>query len=210
MCIYENIIFDLGGVIEKINPDGVVNAFQDLGIKGAENIFTLFKQSVVCSEFEVGNLYKEDFIFHLKEMCKPSIPGYLIELAWCSNQGGVTEKTLAVLEKLKNKGINLFVLSNTNPIHAQTIENNFYTKYFKEFKSLFNAVYYSFEMRLRKPDLKAYMYLLNQSGLDPNTCIYIDDLAVNIEVPQQLGMHCICPRTNDEIEDIQLLSNMLD
>jgi glucose-1-phosphatase len=193
------IIFDLGGVIEKINPSAVVENFVKLGMPNSEKFFTLLHQSEVCSLFELGSIGKEDFIQHLKDKCDPKVSKSQIELAWCSNQLGVSRETFRVLELLKKKGVQLFLLSNTNQIHAQKIEEKFFEDFHTDFRSIFNVVYYSFEVQMRKPDLIVFQWLLKQINLLPEQCIYIDDLNANLEAPKKLGIHCIYHSTNDEI-----------
>lgn len=206
---FTTIIFDLGGVIEKINPAKVAKSFARLGINNAEDLFSLFRQSSICSAFELGNINKKDFIQHLQAMCQPKTSEFLIEKAWCANQLGVSNDTLQTLDQLKKNGFKLFILSNTNPIHAQKIEKGFLQTHQRSFQSLFDAVYYSFNIHLRKPDPKIYQYVLADAQLSAEKCIYIDDLETNLKPAKRLGLHCIHHQTNEEINTIHLLNTLL-
>lgn len=207
--MYKAIIFDLGGVIEKIDPAAVAKAFKKLGIANAENFFSLFKQSNTCSAFELGNITENKFIDVLALMCKPKTPEQHIINAWCANQLGISQKTVTTLNSLKKKQLKLFLLSNTNSIHANTIEDVFFKTYKKKLNSLFHGIYYSFEMHLRKPDKAAYRYLLDHAQLSPEQCVYIDDLEANLEVPNKLGLRCIHHKTNDEISSVDFISELI-
>jgi len=202
---FTTIIFDLGGVIEKIDPTKVAQSFAKSGMSNAADLFSLLKQSSICSAFELGHISEKDFIQHLQTMCYPKTSDFFIEKAWCANQLGVSKNTMQTLDQLKNNGFKLFILSNTNPIHANKIEKSFYQTYQRNFKSLFDAVYYSFILHRRKPDSKTYQYVLNDAQLSAENCIYIDDLEKNLEPAKKLGVHCIHHQTNEEINTIPLL-----
>ena len=44
---------------------------------------------------------------------------------------------------------------------------------------------------MRKPDPRIYLMMCEQLGLEPATCIYLDDLGINCKPAAQLGMHAI-------------------
>lgn len=208
--MYNSIVFDLGGVIEKINPIAVIQEFTKLGMKDAENFFSLFKQSAICTAFELGYMHKKEFIRHLQSLCRQNSTVDDIEYAWCANQLGISKNTMQVLTNLNRKKIKLFVLSNTNPIHAQIIESIFFGTYQKHLKDFFDFICYSFEMHLRKPDVNAYEYLLKRANLIPKRCIYIDDIEENLAPMKKLGAYCVHHKTNDEISNIGLLKKIME
>ena len=208
--MYEAIIFDLGGVIEKINPPAVAAAFRKLGMSNPESFFSLFKQSDVCSLFELGEISRDSFVTYLRSLCTPEVLISDIESAWCANQLGISKDTLATLELLKRKGIKIFLLSNTNPVHAQKIEENFLRAHRKTLQSVFDGVYYSFNIHCRKPDKKAYQYVLSHAGLCAEKCIYVDDLENNLFAPKELGLYCVYHRTNEEIGTIRIILELVN
>jgi putative hydrolase of the HAD superfamily len=56
------------------------------------------------------------------------------------------------------------------------------------FGELFDAVVISGEVGLRKPDPAIYALAARSLGLPPPACVFVDDLAVNLEPAEQLGM----------------------
>ena len=58
-----------------------------------------------------------------------------------------------------------FLLSNTNEIHIQEIENRVGAAFFLDFCSLFEKVYLSHELGLRKPHTDVFNYILKEKGL---------------------------------------------
>lgn len=203
--MYQAIIFDLGGVIEKINPEAVIKQFTALGMKNADSFFSLFKQSDICTAFELGKISENEFIYHLAQLCNPNTPIELIKSVWCANQLGVSKETVSTLNRIKQLGLKLYILSNTNEIHAEAIENAFLKAHSFDLKSLFTGIYYSFKTHLRKPYRSAYQYLLDDVHLSPEKCIYVDDLESNLIEPKNMGMNCIFSKTNKELKDIDFI-----
>jgi len=72
---------------------------------------------------------------------------------------------------------------------------------------LFDVVIDSSKVGLRKPDPRIYELTCARLGVTPDRCMFIDDLACNVEAAAQLGMHtiqCLDPiESADEV--VQLL-----
>ncbi|HLB56392.1 MAG TPA: HAD family phosphatase [Coxiellaceae bacterium] len=200
------IIFDLGGVIERINPKQVAQEFRALGMSDPSQFFSLYGQSDICSDFETGKIQESQFVDHLKTVCSPGISSETVIQAWCTNLCGVPAETITVLKTLRENGFRLFVLSNTNPIHAREIETRFNKVHDINFHSMFEKVYYSFEVGLRKPDDAIYQHVLNDAKLNPELCVYIDDLEVNLKSPERLGLRCVHHQTNASIDNLHAWS----
>ena len=72
---------------------------------------------------------------------------------------------------------------------------------------LFDIVIDSSKVGLRKPDPRIYELTCERLGVSPDRCMFIDDLACNVEAAAQLGMHtiqCLDP-VNAADEVVQLL-----
>ena len=71
---------------------------------------------------------------------------------------------------------------------------DFVFEYFKKsfgqnpFEEMFEQIYLSYEIGLRKPDKEAYQYVLDNAGLAAEETIFIDDLLVNIEGAAKTGL----------------------
>lgn len=61
----------------------------------------------------------------------------------------------------------------------------------------FDAVVLSGEVGLRKPDPEIYGLAVGRLGVDPRACVYVDDLDVNVEVAESLGMTGVLYRGRD-------------
>src|ERR1700742_3028707 len=65
------------------------------------------------------------------------------------------------------------------------------TLYVAEVMALFDHVIESAKIGLRKPDPRIYRMMVDALGVDPEHCIYLDDLGVNLKPARDMGMTTI-------------------
>jgi putative hydrolase of the HAD superfamily len=65
------------------------------------------------------------------------------------------------------------------------------TLYVAEVMALFDHVIESAKIGLRKPDPRIYQIMVEALGVDPNNCVYLDDLGVNLKPARAMGMTTI-------------------
>ena len=63
--------------------------------------------------------------------------------------------------------------------------------YVAEVMALFNHVIESAKIGLRKPDPRIYRMMVEALAVDPNKCVYLDDLGVNLKPAREMGMTTI-------------------
>ena len=63
--------------------------------------------------------------------------------------------------------------------------------YVAETMALFDHVIESAKIGLRKPDPRIYRMMVEALGVDPNKCVYLDDLGVNLKPAREMGMTTI-------------------
>ena len=86
-----------------------------------------------------------------------------------------------LLSKLKNDGYNLYITSNMSEYHAKQIREMPITQYFK-------GMLFSAEIKVRKPYRKFFETALEQFKVNPAECLFIDDLAENVEGARECGI----------------------
>jgi HAD superfamily hydrolase (TIGR01509 family) len=75
----------------------------------------------------------------------------------------------------------LALISNTCASHIRHLESTF------DFFPLFQQRIYSHEVGCRKPHPDIYKKALKDAGAIPETSLFIDDLAENLETPRKAG-----------------------
>ncbi|MCK9255804.1 MAG: HAD-IA family hydrolase, partial [Bacteroidales bacterium] len=110
---------------------------------------------------------------------------------------GFDQKRIEFLLNLRKKH-KIFLLSNTNQIHYEYYNSIFKKEFgFKSLDSIFEKAYYSHQIGYRKPDFKAFEFVLKNSQLEPKETIFIDDNKENIEVANQIGIKTLCLENNN-------------
>ncbi len=191
--IYENqtidtIIFDLGGVILNIDYQLPVKAFKKLGIENFNELFSQASQSNLFNDYETGEISSDDFIKEIKKYLPQNTSDEAIINAWNSILLDLPEERLFSLEKAAENH-RIFLLSNTNALHIdsfnQYLINNLQLPSLEPF---FETLYLSYEIGLRKPDLRIFEYVLQDAGLTPERTLFIDDSIQHIQAASELGI----------------------
>lgn len=196
------IIFDLGGVILNLNQDKTLLNFKRLGL----DLEHINIDSDLFTDFEKGLISEEIFRQILKTKLKENISNEQIDEAWNSMLLDIPVVRLDIIKQLK-QNFNIYLLSNTNAIHIKYFINYFAQNHSNEnWNNLFDKIFYSFEIGLRKPDAEIFDFVLKNIGLHPDECIFIDDSKVNIKAAQNLGIHTVWakePLSKQTLEEIK-------
>ncbi|HEX9902543.1 MAG TPA: HAD family phosphatase [Acidobacteriota bacterium] len=87
--------------------------------------------------------------------------------------------------RLKTAGYKLALLSNTDSERADFIRNKFPET------QVFDVKIVSYEVKLLKPEPAIFLLTLKRAGATAEECVFIDDMAVNIEAARALGITSI-------------------
>ena len=190
----ENIIFDFGGVLYDISFEKAAIAFENIGFSMPEfqdEFLSVFRK------LEYGNLSPNEFVIQLQMFSDHHISEKDIFNAFDQILIGIDPDKVEDLRKLSKK-YHLFLLSNTNEIHfrrySEEIKRNLKTS---DFYSLFVKEYYSYKLKMRKPDLSIFKFVIKDSKLDPNGTLFVDDSNENLIAAATLGIQTFLIQNND-------------
>lgn len=200
----KNIIFDLGGVILNIDYHLTRDAFIELGISQFDKLYSQADASDLFRDLEKGTLTPEEFYARFNLLTSGSFSVEQIEKAWNTMLLDFRESSLEYLLQLKPKA-NLLLLSNTNAIHLKAFHEIYYQKERKHaFEDYFHHCIYSFQTGTRKPDVACYQWVMENTGINADESLFIDDSPQNVEGAQQAGIRSILLKKNDFIENLGL------
>ena len=197
----KSVIFDLGGVIYAVDYHKTINGFKALGIDRFEEVYAKAGQSDLFNDFEEGKISRAIFVERIKNLSRKNMTSSQIVNAWNGMLLGFMPDAIACLKRLSSS-YRLFLLSNTNEIHIQEIESRVGTAFFSDFCSLFENVYLSHELGLRKPHPEVFKHILNQQGLKANETFFIDDSIQHVEGAIKAGLqahHLTDEQTIDQL-----------
>ncbi len=197
-----NIIFDLGGVIVNIDYDLTIDEFRKLGHGFFEKYFTQQIQNEYFRKFEKGQIDASEIYQIIRnDIGNQHIEKSKIDKAWCAMLLDTPMQRVELLKKLR-RNYNLYLLSNTNIIHVRHYLSKFNAETELEFKDLFDKVYFSNEIGMRKPDVEVFQHVINENGLHPEETVFIDDTLMHVESAQKLGINAIHLSKGKSILDI--------
>lgn len=112
---------------------------------------------------------------------------------WWETVGGQIDGTVDVLRELRDLGIRLYAITNWS---AEKFELTF-----PRFGWLawFEGIVVSGRERVVKPDPRIYRLLVDRHGVDPGAAVYVDDVQVNVEAAQALGMTALLFTTPERL-----------
>jgi glucose-1-phosphatase len=195
----EHIIFDFGDVLINLDKPGLKKSLLDIGISPEHP-----KLQELNETFEVGGISEQDFLKGLQELSNSAtIPE--VRKAWNTILGDFPPEHLEFLQELK-KTHKLYLLSNTDAIHIQHFEHRHGEDFTKAFYGCFEKIYFSFEHKMRKPNPKIYLKVLNDHHMSPKGTLFVDDKKDNVLAAEACGIHTwlLQPETEDVTELFKL------
>ncbi len=185
----QNIIFDLGEVIVDLDFSKTEKAFQKLFPSLKNGIYTYQTQTAIFDELETGKISPDAFRAYLKALVNETVSNEDIDEAWNAMLINIPSRKLNLVQNLR-KHYKTYVLSNTNEIHIQYLNQFLLPQHqLKLLNEVFDFVYYSHEMGIRKPNKEAFTYIIDKHKIKPSSCLFIDDKLENIETAKELGMY---------------------
>ena len=176
----ELLLFDLGGVIVDVASRTEIHDWMPTSLDlsqwterwPAEDVFEAFEMGLLTEE-EFGERFIAEFPL--------TTTSDVFLAAFESWNKGLLPGAIELLADLRDT-YRLAALSNTNALHWKRLEGDF------GIPSLFERVFTSYELGMRKPDPAIYIQTLSALDMKPEAVLFFDDNALNIEAARDLGM----------------------
>lgn len=194
------IIFDFGGVILNINYNKTINAFKKLGIENAEKIYSQKKQSELFNLIETGKISEKEFLLELQKISAHKNTEK-IKKAWNAMLLDLPKERLNLLSQLKSR-YKLFLLSNTNHIHIKEIKKKLGDDMWGNFANLFDKMYLSHQVKIRKPEKNIFRLILSEQQLNANEVLFIDDSYQHIKAAKKLNFNTYHLKKEEDIVNL--------
>lgn len=187
----DNIVFDLGGVIINIDFDLTTQAMANLGGISFEEAQQRMESFAFYDIYEKGQLSDAGFRDLVRKALKVDAGDSAVDDAWNALLLDIPVERITMIKELRKK-YKVFLLSNTSNIHVLGV-NEILEKStgHKSLDELFDKVYLSYEMGLRKPGVEIYQTLAKDAGLDPSRTLFIDDNKANALGASEAGWYHI-------------------
>jgi putative hydrolase of the HAD superfamily len=192
------LIFDLGGVLINLDLPQCIQNFKDLGLQNFEQHLSLFGQKGFFLQFEKGQISIPEFRAEIRKICPNPLSDAQIDAAWCSFLCDIPSQKMEMLLELKNK-FRLLLLSNTNQLHIEVSTAGEFAKIGKKITDVFDKCYYSYAMRVAKPDAEIFEAVLADAGVTAHECLFLDDGPKNTEQAAKLGIQTYLVDINEDL-----------
>jgi len=184
-------IFDFGGVMVETpnivkNLVGIINA--DLGTSiSKEDTFLGIHRRRLSS----GRISDREFLeillnhyYYPHQKKDTALPPKKVNFELYSKVTQISPEMEGIIERLHKAGYTVSLLSNTYDIHVKSNK-------LKGFFDLFDNLFLSSQLHLRKPDIEKYKYVLEVLDAKGKECIFIDDKLMNLVPAKKLGIFVI-------------------
>ncbi len=200
----QNIIFDIGNVLLDLDFDRINAEFQKLLGADFSRLANAESTKEIFLQFEKGYYSEESFINALQRQSSKVPHGRAMIDAWNSMLAGMPAQRLEMLQRLKDKGYNLYLLSNTNSLHMHHFKKYLLdTHGIENFDAqFFTKSYYSHLINMRKPDQEIYEFVLSDAFITAEETLFIDDNEANILSARALGIATIHHNSGLDVSEV--------
>ena len=182
-----NIIFDWGGVLIDVSMSRFLENCAARGILFEDGEITSTHKAGFFLDYETGFLSNEELREEIRRRSSCHLSDSDIDGIWNTMRGSVPEEKLRLLDSLRGK-YNLYLLSNTNPLHWESASPVVFSYNGLGVDDFFRKVFLSYEMHVAKPDSRIFTMALEEAGLRPEESLFIDDSLVNCRAAESVGM----------------------
>jgi putative hydrolase of the HAD superfamily len=190
-------IFDIGNVLIHFKPKEYLTAlFHDPALE--EALYSIIFASEEWAALDRG-------VIGSREACArycARAPRYRIQIDEAMERLPEMltplQETVSLLPMIKEAGHQLYFLSN----YHQELRDYIQKKY--PFFQLFDGGVFSCDVHLVKPQEAIYRYFLEKYGLDPQHCVFFDDVEENIRSAERCGIKSVLFTGTSVVEEYLL------
>ena len=129
-------------------------------------------------------LSKEEYIDTISKRLAPDFSDIVPDIVDAFSDIEVLSYTIPTLKDLKERGYNIYYLSNWSRWGVEILREN--NKL--DFLSLFDGGLFSYEVGVKKPDRKIYDTFLKKFKINPKEAIFVDNKKKNIDAAEKFGI----------------------
>ena len=196
------VIFDIGRVIVRLDPKRALEPFaaamngsgeQSAKTLSAEDAWELIRADQRWHDWQEGRISSVEWHRHLMQRLNISLGFEEFREAW----NLVIDPDLILGESFfagLSTRCRLALLSNTDPIHVEYLEQRF------SFCHQFPVKIYSCRVGMSKPSPAIYEAALESLGVGAREALYVDDMPEFVAAARRIGIDSICFTTKALLE----------
>lgn len=182
----KNIVFDIGGVLLKFNPENYLDYFNYAGEK-AKTLRRIIFAAPEWKEYLKGTISIAEFKANIIN-ANHNYEKEVLEILDVDNLTYLMppiDQSFTFLANMHKQGYKIYILSNINEGTLNYFRNHF------DIDSKIDGAIYSCQVGMLKPDIEIYNLLLSRYNLIPEETLFLDDTKKNIDAAITLGIQTI-------------------
>jgi glucose-1-phosphatase len=186
------IVFDFGKVVAFFDHRLASRRLAAFTTRPEPSIFHFLYGGQLEDDYESGRISTAEFLDRVRRSCQlqcsdPQLIAAYSDIFWANR--GVCELIPRLAARHR-----LLLLSNTNELHARQ-----FLVQLREPLAHFEHLILSHEVKARKPRPEIFAHAQERAGCAPEECLFIDDIAGNVEGARQFGWNGIVFQHSDQL-----------
>lgn len=187
---YRGLLLDFGGVLTTDFFESIANHCERLGLPAGRFV------ELVTRDLEGRELYHR---LERGEISQTTFEQRIANLLGVK-PNGLVSGLLADLRP-NDEIIRAVMCARSSGVQVGVISNSWGTDPYDPYESFdlgakFDAVVFSGEVGLRKPDPAIYRLAADKLGVSPDACVFVDDIAENLPAAARIGMATVHHKDN--------------
>jgi HAD superfamily hydrolase (TIGR01509 family) len=178
--VIKALALDLGNVLVKVDHFRFCRRLAKLAGLTPNEVYTQVFESSLEPGFDTGRLTSEEFYRQVTDHFSVALP-FPQFCDWWNDLFDPMEGMPELVSHLAAR-YPLYLVSNTNDLHFNYIRESC------TFLEHFQSFILSFEVGSRKPEPGIYQALIQQTGLPPSQCLFVDDKLPFVTAAQDQGL----------------------
>ncbi len=174
------ILFDLGGVLFQLYGARIVCQWSADNLT-PDDLMGKWLVSPAVRAFESGRIEFPEFRQQMKSELKLSVGDDDFDRVFTGWIAGLFPGAEDLLARLSST-YRLACFSNTNHVHWEIMGRDY------RLMDRFDTTFASFQMGLVKPDREAFLHVIAQLAVPPDTVVFLDDNQVNVDAAVDCGL----------------------
>ena len=187
-------IFDMGNVIIDIDFQRVLSVWSNLSGKPLSELNSNFIFGETFKQHERGRISDVEFAEAINDELGMSLSFDEFAEGWQAIFMSVRPDVIDIMNKLREQGHRVVVLSNTNRLHQ-----DYWPQHYPEIAASADFLYLSQDLGLRKPDPDIYQYVLESEEFEAQDAVFFDDIRENVDAAVELGIKGVYVEDRDTV-----------